>query len=194
MFRFLKQGQKSWTDQELLDRYRTEGKLEHLGLLYDRYIEMVYGVCLKYFREDQKAQDAVMAIFEQLIEKAKKHEVQQFKSWLYVLCRNHCLMELRKEQKNLTVSFDPDFMQSVDKRHLIDEYEENGHLKHLKGCIDGLPNDQKYCIQQFYLEGLSYKEIADQRGTPLGKIRSFIQNGRRNLKICLEKRTLKEKN
>jgi len=187
MFRFFKKSKKDWQDEELLELYQTEGSLDDLGMLYDRYIELDYGVCLKYFKAPQKAEDAVMAIFEQLIAKAKTHSIQQFKSWLYVLSKNYCLMELRKGQKNLTVSFDPSLMQSVDKRHLKEDYIENGYLKFLKPCMEALPEQQKRCIKLFYLEGSSYKEIAVQQNLPLGKIRSFIQNGRRNLKNCLEK-------
>jgi len=83
------------------------GDLQVLGVLYSGYTELVYGVCLKYFKQEEQASDAVMDIFEELIQKAKKHEVDKFRPWLYVLAKNHCLMRLRKAGQNLTVSFDP---------------------------------------------------------------------------------------
>lgn len=178
------------SDEALLLRYRKSGELDMLGVLYERYMELVYGVGLKYLKAEDAAEDAVMAIFEELTQKVKQHEVQNFRSWLYVLARNHCLMKLRKQQRNLTVSFEPEFMQSEEGEHPTFEWDnlENGQLEALRSCIGELPEQQRHCIEQFYYEGKSYKEIADLLNEDVGKVRSFIQNGRRNLKICMEKK------
>lgn len=187
MFRIFKKNTKDPTDQELLELYKANGDLEVLGQLYDRYMELVYGLCLKYFKDTQKAEDAVMEIFEQLIEKTRKHDIKQFKSWLHVLARNHCLMALRKKNREITQNLDPNLMQSVDSRHHMVELEEDTTEKVLKSCIEQLPEKQKICIDLFYLQEKSYKEIADSSGEAIGKVRSYIQNGRRNLKNCMEK-------
>ena len=149
--------------------------------------------CLKYLQEQQKAEDAVMAIFEELVEKVKKHEIEKFRSWLHVLTKNHCLMYLRKQNRNLTVSYEPEIMQSVDSRHHTIELDdqENGELKHLADCLAQLADKQKECVTLFYYENKSYKEIAAMKEEAVGKIRSYIQNGRRNLKICMEEKVEK---
>ena len=188
MLRIFHKRPHQFADQELLEQYRSSNDLEYLGILYERYVELVYGVCLKYLQEQQKAEDAVMAIFEELVEKVKKHDIEKFRPWLHVLSRNHCLMYLRKNNRNLTVSYEPELMQSVDSRHHTIELEdqEDGELQSLQDCMGQLPDKQKECIKLFYYEDKSYKEIAELKEEAVGKIRSYIQNGRRNLRICME--------
>lgn len=189
MLRFFQQRSRGLSDEDLLARYRATGELAWLGRLFERYAELVYGVCLKYCRDEQEAEDAAMAVFEQLVAKVREHEVHNFKSWLHVLTKNYCLMQLRKASRRREESFDPQLMQSVDGRHHIIEFEEdNGQVKGLQHCMEQLPEEQRQCIQAFYLEGHSYKEIAGLREEEVGRIRSYIQNGRRNLKTCLEKK------
>ncbi len=180
------------TDLELYQAYQQGHDLEKLGILYERYIELLYGLCLKYLKHEPDAEDAVMQIFETLIEKGKNHEIQNFKSWLYVLAKNHCLMQLRKNSRKTTYSVAPEIMQSSEEKHHTVEPdpfapEQNGQETALKSCIEQLSREQKACVKAFYFEEKSYKEIAQDQGKPLGKIRSYIQNGRRNLKICIEK-------
>ena len=130
-----------------------------------------------------------MAVFEQLVTKAREHEVHNFKSWLHVLTKNHCLMQLRKASRNREESFEPHLMHLADDRHhTIEITEDNGQMKGMNDCMDQLPEEQRQCVQAFYLEGHSYKEIAEARQEELGRVRSYIQNGRRNLKICMEKK------
>jgi RNA polymerase sigma-70 factor (ECF subfamily) len=188
MLRLFSKNTREESDNELLQRYQTEGDLHWLGLLFERYAPLVYGVCLKYLKDEQAAEDASMGVFESLIEKARKHEVHNFKSWLHVLTKNYCLMQLRKRKRQEEETFAPELMYSLDKRHHTIEWEEeNVETDKLKHCMDTLPADQKACIEAFYLEGHTYKEIAAFRDEQLGKVRSYIQNGRRNLRLCMEK-------
>ena len=189
MLRIFNPRSSELSDEELLGRYRANGDIAWLGQLFERYAELVYGVCLKYCRDEQEAEDAAMAIFEQLVTKAREHEVHNFKSWLHVLTKNHCLMQLRKASRQREQNFEPQLMQSVDGRHhTIEISEDNGQMKGLQDCMAQLPEEQRQCVQAFYLEGHSYKEIAEFRQEELGRVRSYIQNGRRNLKICMEKK------
>ena len=153
-------------------------------------MEMVYGTCLKYLKNEAAASDAVMGIFETLSKKAKAHKIEQFRGWLYVMTKNYCLMQLRRDNKNLTVSYDPQIMQSDDWQHPVFEIEieEEEQVENLQSCIETLVEQQKRVIKLFYYENKSYKEIAEMLNQKVGKIRSFIQNGRRNLKICMEKK------
>ena len=189
MLRFFNPRSSEQSDEDLLARYQAGGELAVLGQLFERYAELVYGVCLKYCRDEQEAEDAAMAVFEQLVAKAREHEVHNFKSWLHVLTKNHCLMQLRKASRQREQNFEPQLMQSVDGRHhTIEISEDNGQMKGLQDCMAQLPEEQRQCVQAFYLEGHSYKEIAEFRQEELGRVRSYIQNGRRNLKICMEKK------
>lgn len=158
-----------------------------LGELYQRYMDLLYGVCLKYLKEPETAKDAVMQIFEELVVKLKKHDVENVKSWLYTLAKNHCLMQLRTPRNLKTTEFKAELMQSEEDLHLNGVMTREANLDKMEKCLDTLPQDQKEAVQLFYLQGKCYNEIAESTGMDWNKVRSHIQNGRRNLKICMEK-------
>lgn len=176
------------TDKELTVLYKKSGDLAVLGQLYERYMELLYGVCLKYLKDPEEAKDSVMLIFEELTAKLKKHEVEHFKSWVYQLARNHCLMKLRSNRKFKITELEPGLMQTEENVHLNGVLEKEENLKKMEYCLGNLPEEQRKVIQLFYLEGKSYNEISEITGFAWNEVRSFIQNGRRNLKICMEKR------
>jgi RNA polymerase sigma factor (sigma-70 family) len=177
------------TDRELVSMYRQTADLKHLSVLYQRYMDLVFGVCMKYFKESERAKDAVMDIFEELIPKLQKHEVDNFKGWLHVLARNHCLMILRAGKNVRTTEFRPEFMQSGNEIHLSAEFlEKEESYKKLENCLQLLPEEQRKAVTQFYLDKKCYKEISASTGLDWNMVRSYIQNGRRNLKICMEKK------
>ena len=148
---------------------------------------LVYGVCLNYLKDEEASKDAVMQIFEELILKLKIHEIQNFKSWLHVLTRNHCLMALRKLSKNNTVSLDDAFVENTNFVHLdIDDTKET-KLGVMEKCMETLPEEQRISVDLFYLQEKCYKEVAEITGYEMLKVKSYIQNGKRNLKICIEK-------
>jgi RNA polymerase sigma-70 factor (ECF subfamily) len=180
---------KSSEDSVLLAEFIETQNLDVLGELYNKYIHLVYGVCLKYFKDREKSQDAVSSIFEKLITDIGDSKIENFKSWLYVVTKNFCLMELRKEQsqKRRHDQFSADsFMESTQTLHPIDEERNDDVEAQLKKCIEKLKNEQKACIELFYFQDKCYKEIAQQLKIEEKKVKSFIQNGKRNLKICLE--------
>jgi len=182
-----KPGNPAQDDTALIALYKKTGDLEVLGQLYGRYMHLVYGVCLKYLQDEAKSQDAVMQIFEELIQKLKVHEVLNFKSWLHVLCRNHCLMALRKSSKNKTVSIEDTFVENTEFVHLnIDDAKEK-QLTLMERCMESLPEEQRISVDLFYLKEKCYKEITEITGYELNKVKSYIQNGKRNLKNCIEK-------
>lgn len=179
------------TDAELIIMYKTSNDLEVLGQLYQRYTALVFGVCLKYLRNKEDSKDAVMQIFEKLIESLKKHDVQNFKSWLHVSSRNFCLMELRKRKRQeFTVQYEDSTFENMEfglSKHHNDEDILDNDIDILKKCIEKLTLQQKTCIQLFFIEENSYKEVSLNSGYEIKKVKSYIQNGRRNLKKCIEK-------
>ncbi len=183
----------SLTDAELILRYKQTGDLEILGQLYQKYMDLVYGVCLKYFKESERSKDAVMQIFEELVTKLKKHEVENFKSWLYQLTKNHCLMQLRTPRNFKTVGIPESLMQNEENVHLDGMLEKEENLQRLEYCLTTLTGEQRKAVQLFYLEGKCYNEIVALMGQEWKQVRSFIQNGRRNLKICMERAEVKSK-
>jgi RNA polymerase sigma factor (sigma-70 family) len=178
---------KQLDDADLITQYKTTGDLEILGALYNRYMHLVFGVCLNYLKDEEQSKDAVMQIFEELIVKVRSHAIQNFRSWLHVLSRNHCLMLLRKASRNNIVPMDESFVENTDFVHLdIDDAKEQ-QLSVMEKCIETLTVEQRVCIDLFYLQEKCYKEVADITGYDMQKVKSYIQNGKRNLKICIEK-------
>lgn len=172
------------TDQELLVRYRN-GNMRSLGTLYSRYSALVYGVCMKYLKNTHSSEDAVMAIFEELITKLKDHEISNFKSWLHIVSKNYCLQQLRKKKVHLERPDDERIMQLSAESHLDDmKILEQKELR-LRDCIATLRDEQRQIIELFYFAGNTYKHIAEINGISTETVRSRIQNGRRNLRMCL---------
>ena len=184
---------KQFSDSGLLERYRKTGNREIVGELYKRYVHLVYGVCLKYLKNREDSKDAVMQIFEKLMETLQTHEVKHFKSWLFITSRNHCLMELRRRKSNRNLSSDEysliGDMEIPDELHLNDEMNPESDIDMMKKCMEGLPHEQKICISMFYFEEQSYKEVSLKTRFPLKKVKSYIQNGKRNLKNCMERKS-----
>jgi len=185
----------SFSDSDMLQKYIETGDLEILGEVYNRYIHLVYGVCLKYLTNRDESKDAVNKIFELLITEIHKFDIKNFRSWLYVVTKNYCLMEIRKnktEKRRFEKFSEHYFMESTDYFHPIDDVPESTLEDQLKNCIEKLKEEQQQCIQLFYYEKKCYKEIASHLKIDELKVKSFIQNGKRNLKICIEENMKKE--
>jgi RNA polymerase sigma factor (sigma-70 family) len=179
-------------DKELLIAFKQSGNINLLSTLYQRYMDLVFGVCLKYFKDAERSKDAVMDIFDELNTKLRVHDVDNFKSWLHVLARNHCLMQLRSPRNIKTTEFNPVFMYSEQNTHLNGEaLEKEENFKKLEQCMDSLPVEQKQAVQLFYLQSKCYNEIAAITGFDWNKVRSYIQNGKRNLKLCMEEKQIR---
>jgi RNA polymerase sigma-70 factor (ECF subfamily) len=174
------------SDRDLVEQYKRSGNMEVLALLFQRYMDLIYGVCLKYLKDPEAGKDAVMQIFEELVQKLKKHQVDNFRSWVYTLAKNYCLMQLRSPKNIIITEFKPGIMQSEEEVHLNGMMEKEENLQKLEKCLQTLSAEQKAAVELFYLQHKCYKEIAELTGLEWNKIRSFIQNGRRNLKICME--------
>jgi len=174
-------------DQELVALYKKSGDLNVLAQLYQRYMDLVYGVCLKYLHDTETSKDAVMAIFEELTGKLSIHEVHYFRGWLLTMTRNHCLMQIRSSKSFRTIELEADRMYLEQELHLNGIMEKESLLGALSGCLQALPSEQKLSVEMFYLQNKSYREIQELTGQDWNKVRSSIQNGRRNLKICMEK-------
>jgi RNA polymerase sigma factor (sigma-70 family) len=180
-----KKDYRGLADIELISEYKVSGDPAVVGSLFDRYMTLVYGVCLKYFKDESK--DAVMQIFEKLMVSLKEHDITNFKSWLYVTSKNHCLMALRAKKGRNFEQISTDFMENGLVLHLEVEPEMESNLAKLEKCIEHLAVEQKDCVTLFYMQQKCYKEIVQITGFDDNKVKSYIQNGKRNLKLCMER-------
>ncbi len=181
-------------DEDLLRLFSVSGNLDVLAALYGRYMHLVYGVSIKYLQDREEARDAVMQIFEKLINELPRHRIRTFQSWLYVLTRNHCLMILRSKkqaEKSLEgLKIEHDFMESGEELHPIDR-DDLSREEALRECLERLKDEQKQCIELFYYQQRSYQEISKALKINEKKVKSYLQNGKRNLKICLESKDVR---
>ncbi len=192
---FLKlQRDKHSSDNELVSSFRLSHNSDYIGELFQRYTHLVFGVCMKYLKEEEASKDAVMEIFEKLLIDLKKHDVDNFKSWLYSVSKNHCLMKLRKDksQANHVDEYGKDLrvvMENDEPLHHTNGEEQELLDKSLYEGIEHLKEEQKMCVELFYMQNKSYEEVSEITGYTMMQVKSYIQNGKRNLKIFLtEKR------
>jgi RNA polymerase sigma factor (sigma-70 family) len=184
MFSFRRNTYRNSTDEELIAIFRENGSTQVLGVLYERYGHLVMGTCMKYLKNQMDAEDVVMKIFEELGQKLMRFEISYFKSWLYQLTRNECLMILRK--KNIEVSNDLLIQLQEESNELVELNEKETKLILVEGKIKELKDEQRKCLELFYLEERSYEQIALILSIDIKQVKSAIQNGKRNLKLKLE--------
>lgn len=174
------------SDDDLLLLIRANN-LEAMNEIFVRYSLLVKGVCLKYLKNEAEAEDLMMELFSKLSNKVQNHTISNFRSWLYSVSKNECLMLLRKNKINLADS-EKELLKltedSVESLQLAQLNEEKLNL--LYRAIEDLNHEQKKCVELFYLKDKSYDEIASSTGYDLKKVKSYIQNGKRNLKLKLE--------
>jgi RNA polymerase sigma factor (sigma-70 family) len=177
------------SDQELLDQFTADRNNEWLGILLERYTLLLLGVCMKYLKNEEEAKDSVQQIFLKVIQELQKYKVDYFKSWLYMVAKNHCLMKLRDKQGKMPAE--------LNDRLLATPAEETDHqamlhtdytLELMGEALKELNPEQEQCVTLFYLEKKSYQEISDNTGFSMLQVKSYIQNGKRNLKILIEKK------
>ncbi len=177
------------TDQELLERFYEDHNNEWLGIVLGRYTLLLFGVCMKYLKNEEESKDAVQQIFLKAITELHKYRVDYFKSWIYMVARNHCLMKLRNRpgKKPLDISEQsiaaPDESQGKKMMH-----EKEEALQMMETALQELNEEQKLCVTLFYLEKKSYQEIRDSTGFSMMQVKSHIQNGKRNLKLLFERK------
>lgn len=182
---------KEYSDEELLSLFKDTSKAEYFQQLYERYIPLIYGLCLKYLQNTEQSQDAVIDIFENLSQKIQGYEIKIFKNWLYSVVKNHCFHILKENKREIIVNFDSQLMESEPILDLLSENANENKEDALSKCLEQLPEPQRISVEKFFYEDKSYAEIVDETGFHLKSVKSYIQNGKRNLKICIEK-NLKE--
>lgn len=183
---------KEINDEELVQAYFSTGDKDLVGRLFESHVSTVYGACLYYFRDRDQAKDAVMQIFEKMIEELRKTQVKNFKGWLSFVVRNYCISELRKQNnKRFVPESYLDFEvkeASLEEEEKIASVREGKMLEYLKDELPRLKEKQRVCLEMFYLHGLSYQDISDRTNYSVNEVKSYIQNGKRNLKLLIEER------
>ena len=179
---------KHITDQELLERFYADRDNQWLGILLERYTLLLLGVCMKYLKNEEQARDSVQQIFLKAITELQKYKVEYFKSWIYMVAKNHCLMQLRDKPGKNTIevrdSIPAETIETDKESLLLNEKT----YEYVDEAFKELNGDQQLCVTLFYMEKKSYQQIADQTGYSMMQVKSHIQNGKRNMRLLIEKK------
>ena len=176
---------KEKSDKDLLDFFHKDGNNEWLGILLQRYTLLLFGVCMKYLKNEEDAKDSVQQIFLKVINELGKYRVDYFKSWLYMVAKNHCLMHLRK--KGVVYELDESVSPGVSDIDKDIHHKKEKKLEQVTEALLTLNKEQRDCVKLFYLDKNSYQQICEKTGYSLMQVKSFIQNGKRNLRIQIER-------
>ncbi len=181
------------TDRELLEHFYRDHDNQWLGILLQRYTLLLLGVCMKYLKNEEEAKDSVQQVFLKAITELHKYKVEFFKSWIYMVAKNHCLMKLRSRQGKIPVEINEKLMAATepdtDKQALL---HNDVTLDAMTTALKELNNEQQVCVTLFYLQKKSYTDISGETGYTMMQVKSHIQNGKRNLKILIEKKIKSE--
>ncbi|RYY67884.1 MAG: sigma-70 family RNA polymerase sigma factor [Chitinophagaceae bacterium] len=181
---------KQWDhigDQELLQRYYQDNDNEWLGVLLQRYTMLLLGVCMKYLKNEEDAKDSVQQVFFKVINDLPKYKVEFFKSWLYMVTKNHCLMKLRDKGKYTSELNDQMMSRPEEADGILQATEKEVNLSNMEQALNQLNAEQKVCVTLFYLQKQSYQQIVEHTGYSIMQVKSNIQNGKRNLKILMQR-------
>ncbi|MGB2702978.1 MAG: sigma-70 family RNA polymerase sigma factor [Chitinophagaceae bacterium] len=183
------------TDQELLEQFYTDHNNEWLGILLQRYTLLLLGVSMKYLKNEEEAKDSVQQIFLKVIQELQKYKVEYFKSWLYMVAKNHCLMKIRERQGKITTEINDRLTTKPEEETDLQALIKNDHtLELMEEALKELNPEQQQCVTLFYLQKKSYQEVSIETGFSMLQVKSHIQNGKRNLKILIEKKLSEEMN
>jgi len=189
---FTKNNKLKHSDKELINLYKSTGNSIYVGELFQRYTHLISALAYQFIQNSTETEDAVMEIFEILLHDLKIYEVENFKSWLYSVTKNHALKVCKKTKQNRTINEElknneHDIVEFDDEITLSNEKIKEIQLLKLEEAIKQLSDDQKICIELFFLKDKSYAEIVEETGYNMNQVKSYIQNGKRNLKVYLEK-------
>ncbi len=182
-------------DSELLEQFYADHNNEWLGFLLQRYTLLLLGVCMKYLKNEEEAKDSVQQIFLKVIQELHKYKVEYFKSWLYMVAKNHCLMKLRERQGKITLEINDRLSTKQEDETDLQSLVQNDHtLELMAASLKELNPEQQQWVTLFYLQKKSYQEVSNETGFSMLQVKSYIQNGKRNLKILIERKINDEMN
>lgn len=177
-------------DKELLDKFYSDGNNDWLGILLKRYTMLLFGVCMKYLKDEEEAKDTVQQIFLKAITELKKYKVDFFKSWLYMMTKNLCLMKIRDRQGRIPLELTDHILAYEEVNTKSELLEKDNELSLVSESLNELNAEQQLCLKLFYFDKKSYQQITDATGYNLLQVKSYIQNGKRNLKQIVEKKKI----
>lgn len=172
-------------DATLIERFRSDGDTTWLGIALERYTLILFGVCMKYLKEEEQAKDAVQQVFLKALSEIPKYEIDNLGGWLYQVARNHCLSWLRSK-KDYASEEPLKYIPQPEEVPLSLLLEKERNIDKMREALMEIKEDQRICVASFYLDKKSYAQISEETGLDIKQVKSNIQNGKRNLRLKLE--------
>ena len=162
-----------------------KGKAKLQRLLYERYAPKMLGVCMRYFRSKDEAQDALQDGFVKVYTKINDFRGQgSFEGWIRRIMVNTSLNLIRNNLKHLYhEDVDDVRIQIADANVEFDQFNVQDILR----LIQKLPSGYKVVFNMFEIDGFSHKEIADELNVSVNTSKSQLLKARRHLRKELEK-------
>lgn len=183
----MSQHHQKYNDDFLLSKYMQSQDNYWLGILLQRYTVLVLGVTMKYLNDTEEAKDATQQIFFHVLQTVSRHKITNFKNWLYTVAKNHCLMHLRGGKNHRMEELKEEILEIGSESELEDIQRRENLLDRMQSALEQLNEEQKTCISLYYLENHSYQEISSKTGYNGDQVKSYIQNGKRNIKNLMNK-------
>jgi RNA polymerase sigma-70 factor (ECF subfamily) len=162
-------------DDRKLVRRIDECDREAFAELYDRHAAAVYGICKRILKSPEAAEDVTQSVFTMLWTKPGSFAGGNFSAWITRVARNAALDVLRSAAVKTR---EPEFPQNIPAPVDLDDEVLSGlRADAIQKALAQLPDDQREAIEQAYFGGLSYREVAQRLGAPLGTVKSRIRSG-----------------
>ena len=177
---------------ELVQRAR-EGELAAFNSLVLRHQDAAYGLALRFLSSREAAEDATQEAFIRAYRVIGSFRGERFRSWLFSIVANACRDELRRRRRRPQRSLDeareqPDRadLDPVDPDPTPEAQALSGELREvLERSLMQLPEDWRLVVVLSDVQGLSYEEVAEAAGVPLGTVKSRLSRARARLREIL---------
>jgi RNA polymerase sigma factor (sigma-70 family) len=170
------------SDQELIEEYKRTSNSWYAGELFRKYNQLITAVAYNYMQNNVDTEDAVMEVFEIILRDLQHHEVSNFKTWVYSVTKHLCLKKLKKNPLEVTDVEQALRNMAAEENPQSEAVKLEEQLEKLQEALLRLSEEQKKCIELFYFKEKSYKEVSDLTGYSVNEVKSYLQNGKRNLK------------
>jgi RNA polymerase sigma-70 factor (ECF subfamily) len=174
------------SDEDILQKYQVSFEAEYIGELFRRYVPLLYGIGLKYLQSADKAQDAVMQLFETITTQTPLNEIKEFKTGICTLMKNRCLQTLHENHQEKPADSQTNTIEQHEILSIFEKEQTDEKRRMLQMQVKKLPVEQRIPIIRFFTDEMSYMDIADSTGHKLKQVKGLIGDGMQNLKTYME--------
>jgi RNA polymerase sigma-70 factor (ECF subfamily) len=180
----------------LIKKKSTAAKFQKLS---QRHIQYLYNVALRYtanrYDAEEIVQETLLVAFRKL---GQLKDERKIKSWLFMILRNIYLKSVKNNKKSSTSEYDDgrDYLDvletAVENIDLQTAYEKKVESEQVQAILSRMSEKYKSPLILYYMEDMSYQQIGDTLGLPIGTVMSRLSRGKQLLKKEILRQYLKE--